>query len=197
MAQSNRSPADTRSHRDRILAGDRYLAADPELVQEAQRAQMLGHEYGATSPTETARRRRLLFALLGSIGEGSEIRPPFYCDYGSQTHIGAWTFVGVGLVALDVARIDNGDDVQIGPRGRLLTPTHPLEPEARPATSEAAEPIVIGDDLWLGGCVAVCPGVSDRADTVVRAGSAVTRELPASVVAVGAPARVVRRLAAA
>jgi maltose O-acetyltransferase len=97
-------------------------------------------------------------------------------------------------VALDVARITIGDDVQIGPYVQLLTPTHPLEPEPRRQKWEAAEPITIGDNVWLGGGAVVCPGVTIGADTVVGAGSVVTRDLPAGVLALGAPARVVRPL---
>jgi maltose O-acetyltransferase len=97
-------------------------------------------------------------------------------------------------VALDVARITIGDDVQIGPYVQLLTPTHPLEPEPRRQKWEAAEPITIGDNVWLGGGAVVCPGVTIGPDTVVGAGSVVTRDLPAGVLALGAPARVVRPL---
>ena len=139
------------------------------------------------SPPHDARRAatRSSPSCSASFGEGSEIRPPFYCDYGYQTHIGARTFANFGLVALDVARITIGDDVQIGPHVQLLTPTHPLEPEPRRAKWEAAEPITIGDNVWLGGGVIVCPGVTIGANTVVGAGAVVTRDLPAGVVAAG------------
>jgi maltose O-acetyltransferase len=93
-----------------------------------------------------------------------------------------------------VATITIGDDVQIGPGVQLLTSTHPLEPGPRRAKWEAAKPIVIGDNVWLGGGVIVCPGVTIGADTVVGAGSVVVRDLPAGVLAVGSPARVVRHL---
>ncbi len=178
-----------------MLAGDLYIADDPELAREALRAATLSKAFNDSPPGDAAGRRRILEELLGSLGEGSEIRPPFHCDYGSQIHIGAGTFANFGLVALDVARIVIGDDVQIGPYVQLLTPTHPLEPEPRRAKWEAAEPIAIGDNVWLGGGVIVCPGVSIGADTVVGAGAVVTRDLPAGVLAVGTPARVVRSLA--
>jgi maltose O-acetyltransferase len=97
-------------------------------------------------------------------------------------------------VALDVARITIGDDVQVGPLVQLLTPTHPLDADLRRAKWEAAEPIVIGDNVWLGGGVIVCPGVTIGADTVVGAGAVVTRDLPAGVVAAGVPARVTREI---
>ncbi len=128
------------------------------------------------------------------MGEGSEIRPPLYCDYGYNLRVGERTFVNFGLVALDVAPITIGDDVQIGPNVQLLTPTHPLEAEPRRAKWESARPIAIGDNVWLGGGVIVLPGVSIGENTVVGAGAVVTRDLPADVVAVGNPARVVRQL---
>jgi maltose O-acetyltransferase len=123
----------------------------------------------------------------------SEIRPPFYCDYGSQVSMGARSFANFGLVALDPAPIVIGDDVQIGPNVQLLTPTHPVDPDQRRAGWEAAAPITIADNVWLGGGVIVLPGVTIGADTVVGAGSVVARDLPAGVVAVGNPARAIRR----
>ena len=185
---------DTRSPRDRMLAGDLYIADDPVLAQEMQRAALLTKEYNESSPSNPAERRRILLELLGSFGEDSEIRPPFYCDYGYQTHVGARTFVNFGLVALDVAPITIGDDVQIGPRVQLLTATHPVEAEPRRAKWESALPIVVGHNAWLGGGVIVCPGVTIGADTVVGAGAVVTKDVPQGVLAVGNPARIVRAL---
>jgi maltose O-acetyltransferase len=104
-------------------------------------------------------------------------------------------FANFGLVCLDVARIEIGDDTQIGPGVQLLTPTHPLEPGPRREGWESAEPVTIGRNVWLGGGVVVCPGVTIGDDTVVGAGSIVVRDLPAGVLAVGNPARVVRSLA--
>ena len=186
--------ADTRTMRERMLAGDLYIADDPELAAQNQAALDLMDAYNATSVRQGPLRRRLLEELLGWVGEDTEIRPPLFVDYGSQITIGARTFANYGLVALDVARITIGDDVQIGPNVQLLTPTHPVEPEPRRAKWEAAEPIAIGDNVWLGGGVIVCPGVTIGENTVVGAGAVVTRDLPAGVVAVGNPARVVRRL---
>ncbi len=177
-----------------MLAGELYTADDPVLRQESLRAMALIEAYNASSATEADQRLGILAELLGSFGEGSEIRPPFYCDYGYQIHIGDRTFANFGLVASDVAEIRIGHDVQIGPGVQLLTPTHPLEPQARRDKWEAASPIVVGDNVWLGGGVIVCPGVSVGPDTVVGAGSVVTRDLPTGVLAVGVPARVVRSL---
>jgi maltose O-acetyltransferase len=177
-----------------MLAGDAYVADDPELMRDSLRAATLVKRFNDSDPSRPEVRRQILHELLGSLGEDTEIRPPFYCDYGYQIHIGVRTFVNFGLVALDVAPIRIGDDVQLGPRVQLLTPTHPLQPEPRRAKWEAAEPIAIGDNVWLGGGVVVCPGVTIGADTVVGAGSVVLQDIPAGVMAVGAPARVVRSL---
>jgi len=180
--------------RERMLSGQLYIADDPELARDSARAQRLTHEINSMDPNGHDRRRELLTELLGGFGEGSEIRPPFRCDYGYQTFIGARSFANWGLVSLDVATVTIGDDVQIGPNVQLLTATHPVEPGPRRDKWEAAEPIVIGDNAWLGGGVIVCPGVTIGADTVVGAGSVVVRDLPSGVLAVGAPARVVRAL---
>jgi maltose O-acetyltransferase len=180
--------------RERMLAGDLYIADDPELAGHNLRAMELTEAFNATPARAGDERRRLLKELLGSIGEDTEIRPPLYVDYGSQITIGARCFANFGLVALDVAPITIGDDVQIGPNVQLLTPTHPVEPEPRRAKWEAARPITIGDNVWLGGGVIVLPGVTIGENAVVGSGAVVVRDLPADVVAVGNPARIVRRL---
>jgi maltose O-acetyltransferase len=185
---------EVRSMRDRMLAGEPYLF-DESLADDTRRCRELLVRINAARPDQDDERDALLRELLGSLGEGSNIRPPFLCEYGFQTYVGARTFANFGLVCLDVARITIGDDVQIGPVVQLLTPTHPLSPGPRRDKWESAEPITIGDNAWLGGGVVVCPGVTIGRDTVVGAGSIVTRDLPPGVLAVGNPARVVRSVA--
>jgi maltose O-acetyltransferase len=119
---------DTRTMRERMLAGDLYIADDPEIGEASAAALDLMAAYNATSVRQAPLRRQLLEWLLGSIGEATEIRPPFYVDYGTNIRIGARCFANFGLVALDVAAITIGDDVQMGPNVQLLTPTHPVEP---------------------------------------------------------------------
>jgi maltose O-acetyltransferase len=179
--------------RDRMFAGEPYIA-DSSLTEESHHALELMAAYNATSVRQTGERQRLLTELLGAIGEETVIRPPLYVDYGRQITIGARGFANFGLVALDVAPITIGDDVQLGPNVQLLTPTHPVDPAARLAKWEAARPITIGDNVWLGGGVIVLPGVTIGDNTVVGAGAVVPRDLPANVLAVGNPARVVRHL---
>ncbi len=180
--------------RERMLAGDLYVADDPELAQDSARARALAQRFNTMDPNDSAGCRSVLIELLGALGEGSEIRPPFWCDYGYQTTVGARTFINFGLVSLDVASVTIGDDVQIGPNVQLLTPTHPVEARPRRDKWETALPIVIGNNAWLGGGVIVGPGVTIGENTVLGAGSIVIRDLPANVVAVGNPARVIRTL---
>lgn len=195
MSDRDYFAGDPRTNRERMLAGDLYIADDPESERIARRATVLVEEYRlAVIAADGARARRVLTDLLGSLGEGAFIKPPLAVDYGENLHVGARTFVNSGLTALDVATITIGEDCQIGPNVQLLTPTHPLDPQPRRDKLEAAEPITLGDNVWLGGGVIVCPGVTIGDDTVVGAGAVVTRDLPAGVVAVGNPARVVRRL---
>jgi len=181
-----------RSMRDRMLAGELYLANDPDLGREEARAMALTHRLNAMDPNDGDGRRKLLTELLGAFGEGSHIRPPFRCEYGYQTFVGERVFANFGLICLDVATVTIGDDAQIGPNVQLLTPTHPVAAGPRRDKWEAARPIVIGDNVWLGGGAIVCPGVTIGENTVVGAGAVVVRDLPANVVAVGNPARIVK-----
>lgn len=185
---------DDRSMRERMLAGALYIADDAELAADSARAMELAERYNSSWATDRPAAVQVLAELLGSLGEDSEIRPPLYVDYGSYLSIGDRTFINFNFTALDVAPITIGDDVQIGPGVQLLTPTHPVEPGPRRDKLEAAEPISIGNNVWLGGGVIVLPGVSIGENTVVGAGAVVTRDLPANVVAVGNPARVIRTL---
>jgi maltose O-acetyltransferase len=178
--------------KERMLRGELYLADDPELVADHRRCRLLVERFNATSVTEDEQRRRLLEELLGHVGEDVVIKPPFQCDYGYPISVGARTFVNYGVVVLDVAPVTIGEDVQIATGVQLLTPTHPLETETRRGGWEAAEPIAIGDGAWLGGGAIVCPGVTIGEETVVGAGSVVTRDLPPRVLAVGNPCRPIR-----
>ncbi|MFE5509626.1 sugar O-acetyltransferase [Streptomyces sp. NPDC056529] len=185
---------DPRTNLERMLAGDLYIADDPEIAERQRRAMRLAERYRTAFLDDPGAARSLLGELLGFAGEEIEVRPPLYVDYGSNISVGARTFVNYNLTALDVAAITIGEDCQIGPNVQLLTPTHPLEPQPRRDKLEAALPITIGDNVWLGGGVIVCPGVSIGDNSVIGAGSVVTKDIPANVVAVGSPARPVRDL---
>jgi len=179
--------------RQRMLDGELYIA-DEEIARDYVRAQELTRRINALPVTEGETKRKLLTELLGGLGEETEIRTPIQFDYGYQTTFGARSFANFGLVCLDVARVTIGDDVQIASNVQLLTAWHPVDPQQRRDKWEAGSPITIGDNVWLGGGVIVCPGVTIGDNTVVGAGAVVVKDLPANVVAVGNPARIVREI---
>ena len=181
-------------NKERMLRGELYVADDPELWEDFRRGRLLAERFNALSATEVDEARRLLGELLGRFGADSQIRAPFQCDYGYLTEVGERTFINYGAAILDCARVTIGDEVQIATNVQLLTATHPLDAATRRAAWESAQPITIEDGAWLGGGVIVCPGVPIGENTVVGAGSVVVKDLPAGVLAVGNPARVIRDL---
>ena len=180
--------------KDRMLRGELYIADDDDLAADFARAQDLLARYNRTAHGAQGERDRILRDLLGELGEGVVIRPPFRCEYGTPITIGAGTFLNYDCLMLDGAPIRIGSACQIAARVQFLTATHPIDPEPRRIGWESAAPITIGDNVWLSGGVIVCPGVTIGDDTVVGAGAVVTRDLPAGVVAVGVPARVLRAI---
>lgn len=178
-----------------MLRGELYLASDPELVAARERARRLWRSYNGLDPADPER-REILGRLLGSLGSGAVIEPPFFCDYGTQISVGSDVFVNFNCVFLDCANITIGAQTQLGPAVQLYTATHPIEAEARVAGPELAYPIHIGARVWIGGGAIVLPGVIIGDDTVVGAGSVVSRSLPSGVIAVGNPCRVVRTIGA-
>jgi maltose O-acetyltransferase len=185
---------DSRSNRERMLAGDLYIAEDPDNARLSRRATQLSDLYHRAYVTNEDESQHFLEELIGDLGEGAYVKPPLFVDYGENITIGARTFINFNLTALDVAAITIGEDCQIGPNVQLLTPLHPIAPGPRRDKLEAAKPIVIGDNVWLGGGVIVCPGVSIGENSVIGAGSVVAKDIPANAVAVGSPARVIRRI---
>jgi maltose O-acetyltransferase len=182
-----------RTMRERMLAGERFRF-DDSFADDVRRTRALLRTINDATPEQDDERDAALRDLLGAFGEGSNIRPPFRCELGMLTFVGDRVFANFGLVVLDTAQVTIGDDTLIGPGVQLLTASHPLDPGPRREGWESGEPITIGRNVWLGGGVIVCPGVTVGDDTVVGAGAVVVHDLPAGVLAVGNPARVVRRL---
>ncbi|MFI6430837.1 sugar O-acetyltransferase [Rhodococcus oryzae] len=181
--------------RGRMLRGELYRDDDADLVAERKACQRLLDQFNATGADEDSLRLDLLTRLLGAIGEGSWIMPRFQCDYGSLITIGSNSFLNYDAILMDCAPITIGTDVSIGPRAQLLTALHPMDDhEARRQRWESAAPVVIGDNVWLGGGVIVCPGVTIGDDAVIGAGSVVTKDVPPRVFAAGNPCRVIREL---
>lgn len=185
---------DDRSNYERMLAGDPYISDDPRIWTEQQRALTLSTRFNAEYPVDPLGAQSTARELFGHLGDGAFIRGPLFVDYGYNISIGDHTFVNYNLTALDVAPITIGAHCQIATAVQLLTATHPLDAELRRAGWESAEPISIGNNVWLGGGVIVCPGVTIGDDTVIGAGSVVTKDVPANCLAVGNPARVIRQL---
>src|SRR5688572_23569012 len=179
--------------RERMLRGELYIADDAENEAEFGRTQELVSRFNGSAPSAWDDRDALLRQMLRHVGERVVVRAPFFCEYGAVS-IGDGTFINVDAVMLDVAPITIGAACQIATRVQLLTATHPIDPGPRRAGWEYAEPITIADNVWLGGGVIVCPGVTIGEDSVVGAGAVVTRDIPAGVVATGVPARVVREI---
>lgn len=191
----NYFPDDDRTNRERMIAGDLYIADDPESARIAHKATGLLEQYRLQVVAGRYKdARQTLGGLLGKLGDDATVKPPMFVDYGANIHIGARTFINSNLTALDVATITIGEDCQIGPNVQLLTPTHPVEPEPRRNKLEAAKPIVIGNNVWLGGGVIVCPGVTIGDNSVIGAGAVVTRNIPTNVLAFGNPAQVIRTI---
>lgn len=184
---------DERTPSQRMADGDFYVA-DDVLAAHTKRAVRLLSLYEQVHPTDPDIARYLLAQVIGSVGEGVDIRPPLRVDYGHNITIGDGSWVNFGLTALDVAPIVIGQDVLIGPNCSLYTAIHPTEPGPRRAKWESAAPITLEDNVWLGGSVVVCPGVTIGENSIIGAGAVVTRDIPANSIAVGNPARVIRAL---
>lgn len=184
-----------KTEKQKMLAGELYLATDPELVGERQRARTLTKAYNSTGKDESAKRWEILKELFGSVGQQIEIEPPFYCDYGSNIDAGNGLYLNFGCVILDCNRVSIGENFLCGPYVQIYTAYHPTNPEVRCSKRELAAPITIGNNVWIGGGAIICPGVTIGDNTTIGAGSVVVKDIPPNVVAAGNPCRVIRHLA--
>jgi maltose O-acetyltransferase len=180
----------------RMLRGELYVPSDPELHADHRRCHELLKHVNATASHERDERSRLLGELFGTIGAESGVKPPFHCDYGYNISLGRGVFVNYDCVFLDTMPITIGDGTQIGPAVQIYAADHPREPDLRRQALEFSRPVAIGANVWIGGGAILCPGVTVGDDSVVGAGSVVTRDIPPSVVAAGNPCRVIRPLEA-
>ena len=176
-----------------MIAGELYEPQDAELVRMREQARNLCWALNATQESAQAERRALLEQLLGSGGDSSWIQPPFFCDYGSNIHLGQRVYFNFNCVVLDVCEVRIGEFTLFGPAVQIYTATHPLNAAQR-RLSEYAKPIEIGSDCWIGGGAVILPGVKIGSKTVIGAGSVVTRDVPSGVVAAGNPCRVLREI---
>jgi maltose O-acetyltransferase len=179
------------TEREKMVAGELYLAADPELVRERVRARRLVARYNASDP-ET--RPAALEELFARVGAGVEVETPFHCDYGWNTTLGERVYVNAHCSFLDCAPLELGAFAMLGPAVQLCTATHPLDPSEREAGLEYARPIAVGRNVWIGAGAVVGPGVTIGDGSVIGAGSVVLADVPGGVLAAGVPRRVVRKL---
>jgi maltose O-acetyltransferase len=174
-----------------MLAGELYDPLDSELVAARNRARDLCQKLNVTREVEHEERRAILRELFGVGGESVWMQPPFYCDYGSNIELGERVFFNFNCVVLDVCRVRIGSFTLFGPAVQIYTAMHPMNAELR-RRQEFAKPIDIGADVWVGGGAVILPGIRIGSETVIGAGSVVTRDLPERVFAAGNPCRVIR-----
>jgi maltose O-acetyltransferase len=148
-----------RTEKDKMLAGELYRANSPELMADSRRTSEWLDRYNASRSRPQEERESLLREMLGSVGQGVNIRPPFHCDYGYNIRLGAGVFLNFGCVVLDVVQVTIGEKTQIGPNVQILTADHPRDPAQREAMLEFGRPIVIGANVWIGGGAIILPGV--------------------------------------
>lgn len=180
---------------EKMQAGLWYDANyDQELMHQRLAAEELCFEFNSTRPSDIQRKNATLKKLIPDLGEHCVILSPFTTDYGCYCHIGDDTFINHNAYLMDCADITIGSHCFIGPNCGLYTAIHPILPEDRNQGLEKACPIIIGNNCWLGGDVTVLPGVTIGENSVIGAGSVVTRDIPANVVAAGNPCRVLRSI---
>lgn len=183
-------PAPT--EKEKMLAGEPYNCLDPELETQRQEIKRLLRLYNQTE--DAPERQAILQRLLGQIGQDSIIEPPFYCVYGQNIYLGDHVFLNVSCTILDCGEVHIGHHVMIGPSVQIYTAAHDMQAAARIQGREVAKPIVIEDNVWIGGGAILLPGVRIGRNAVVGAGAVVTRSVPANMVAAGNPARVIREI---
>jgi maltose O-acetyltransferase len=175
----------------KMVAGELYDPLDPELTAARERARDLCRGLNDTRDSQQAERRRILEDLFGSGGDSVWMQPPFYCDYGSNIHLGTRVYFNFNCVVLDVCEVRVGDYTLFGPGVQILTPLHPFDAALR-RQRELGKPVEIGADVWVGGGALILAGVHIGPRTVIGAGSVVTRDIPEGVFAAGNPCRVIR-----
>lgn len=181
------------TERQKMLAGELYDPLDAELVVARERARELCHALNETRESQQAKRCQILQNLFGAGGDTAWIQPPFYCDYGSNIHLGARVFFNFNCVVLDVCEVRIGEHTLLGPGVQILTPLHPFDAKLR-REREFGKPVQIGADAWIGGGAFILAGVRIGSRSVIGAGSVVTRDVPDDVFAAGNPCRVIRNV---
>ena len=184
-----------KTEREKMLDGELYLATDKELTKMHLKARKLVQRFNFSEPNEVSQRMQIVRRLFGSIGANFTIKPPFYCDYGCHIFAGDNLYINYDCTILDCNTVHLGNNVLIAPKVQIYTASHPTDPKIRLTGKELAAPVIIGDNVWLGGGAIVCPGVTIGSNVTIGAGSVVTKDIPDSAIAAaGNPCRVIRKL---
>jgi len=178
----------------KMIGGEIYDATNDEFLRRLAQTRGKLWEFNNLHPSETDKQHEIIRELLGSCGEHFVINQPFRCDYGCNIHIGENFFANFNLTVLDEAKVEIGDNAFIGPNVSIFTACHPLDSAIRNTAVEWAEPVKIGDSVWIGGCATILPGVTIGDNVVIGAGAVVTKDVPSDVVVGGNPARIIRHL---
>ncbi len=178
----------------KMVSGERYRAAMPEFQQGLRQAQLIVRKFNDMSPDDVEGRMALIRGFLGACGERVQINQPFRCDWGCNITIGSDTYINFNMTVLDEAPVTIGSNVFIGPNVSIFTACHPLDAPSRNTGDEWAEPVIISDNVWIGGCVTILPGVTIGHDSVIGAGAVVTRDVDPFTVVGGNPAKVIRQI---
>ena len=183
------------SNKDKIHTGELYLPGDVEIMKEQQICLDKLYDYNMTRPTESEKRQELLKEMFAEIGEDCYIEPPFHANWGGKhVHFGKCVYANFNFTAVDDTHIYVGDYTMFGPNVILASAGHPILPKLRTQAYQYNMPVHIGKNCWLGAGVIVLPGVTIGDNTVIGAGSVVTKDIPSNVVAVGNPCRVLREI---
>lgn len=171
-----------------------YFSSEQELVDEQTQCLEILYDFNQTRPSESKKREEILSRLFAEIGPDCYIEPPLRANWGRHTHFGRQVYANFNLTLVDDTHIFIGDCVLIGPNVTIATAGHPIEPELRQQAAQFNVPVRIGNNVWIGANSVVLPGVTIGDNSVIGAGSIVTRDIPANVVAVGNPCRVLREI---
>lgn len=178
---------------DKLHTQQVYFCDEEIESVQARFAETL-YDFNQTRPSQDKERSELLKRIFAEVGEGCYIEPPLRANWGCHTHLGKKVYANFNLTLVDDTHIYIGDDVMIGPNCTLATAGHPIDPEMRKKVAQFNIPIRIGNNVWLGAHSVVLPGVTIGENSVIGAGSVVTKDIPANVVAVGNPCRVLRAI---
>ena len=180
--------------RDRMKSGKLYNTADPQLQAQQRQCNELVYDYNATRPSETQRREELLKQIFAEVGEGCWIEPPLRANWGCNTHLGKNVYANFNLTLVDDTHVYIGDSVMIGPNVTITAAGHPIDPDLRRQVMQYNFPVRIEENVWIGAGAILLPGVTVGKNSVISAGSVVTRDIPPNVVALGTPCRVLREI---